>query len=391
MSGNEIIGKEEFRELKKIFTKSGGVLFAHGFEKRRKNIFRTKIFENKFAKKVGAKFSVCCSSGTAACTIALTALGVKRGDEVITQAFTFIATVESILMIGAKPIIADTDSSLNMCPIDLKKKITKKTKCIIPVHMLGQSCEMDKISKISKKNNIPVIEDACEALGAKYKKKYLGTISEIGFFSFDFGKIITTGEGGMLTTNNEKIYTLLKALRDHGHENKKDIHRGVDKALLPGFNFRMTELQAAVGIAQINKLDKILRLKKNNFLKIKKGIIDQNKNIQFRINHKNSTDQYDVMCIYFKDKKTAIKIFNKFKKQGISTSILPLARKWHFAGEWKHIWKNDSYYKNSFSKNWIECKNLLDRTVSIPISILETKKTLNTKLKVINNILSIIS
>ncbi len=382
MSGNEIIGTEELKEIKNIFFKSNGVLFAHGFDARRNNIFRTKIFEKNFAKKVGSKYAVSCSSGTAACTIALLALNVKPGDEVITQAFTFIATVESILMIGAKPIIVDTDKGLNMCPNDLEKKITNKTKCIIPVHMLGQSCEMNKILKISKKNKIPILEDACEALGAKYKGKYLGNLAEVGFFSLDFGKIITTGEGGMLTTNNKKIYNLLCALRDHGHENKINVHRGMDKAILPGFNFRMTELQAAVGIAQLKKLNKILRLKKKNFLKIKKFLISKYPNLKFREIHKFSTDQYDVLCLIFENQTKANKVFKLFKKNNIPTSILPVARRWHFAGDWDHIWKNSNY-----KKNWNNCRKLLNRTVSIPISITDTQNSLNEKLKIIKKIL----
>jgi 8-amino-3,8-dideoxy-alpha-D-manno-octulosonate transaminase len=262
MSGNEIIGKEELSNIVDIFKKSNGVLFAHGFDKRRNKIFRVPIFEKSFAKKLKAKYAVACSSGTAAGAICLKAAGVKPGDEVITQAFTFIAAVESILSIGAIPKIVDVDNSLNMCPKKLKKAITKKTKCIMPVHMLGAPADMREILKISKKYNISVIEDACESTGVKYNNKYLGTLGLSGFFSLDFGKIITTGEGGMITTNSKKQYLQLKALRDHGHENKLGVHRGLDKALVRGFNFRMTEIQAAIGIAQLKKLDYIIKKKK---------------------------------------------------------------------------------------------------------------------------------
>lgn len=275
MSGHEIIGKEEIKNINDIFKKSNGVLFAHGFEEKRNNIFRVKEFEISFAKKFKSKYAVACSSGTAAGVLCLRAAGVKPGDEVITQAFTFIAAIESILEVGAIPKIIDVDNSLNMCPHDLERNISKKTKCIIPVHMLGVACNMLEISNIAKKYRIPVIEDTCEAAGVKYKNKYLGTFGISSFFSLDFGKIITTGEGGMILTQNKKQYLLLKALRDHGHANQKGVHRGQDKALVRGFNYRMTEMQAAVGLAQIKKLDYILKKKKliKIFFLIKSGKI----------------------------------------------------------------------------------------------------------------------
>ena len=368
MSGNEIIGKEELNQIKKIFTQSNGVLFAHGFDKRRNNIFRTKIFEKNFAKYLRCKYAVSCSSGTAAGTLALMSLGIKPGDEVITQAFTFIAVIESILMAGASPIIVDTDDTLGMCPKDLEKKINKKTKCIIPVHMLGYNCDMKEIIRISKKRNIPIIEDACESLGTKYKEKYSGTLGKIGFYSLDFGKIITTGEGGMIVTNSKKIYYKLKALRDHGHENKKGVHRGLDKALLPGFNFRMTELQAAVGLAQLKKLEKILRLKKKNFTLLK-NILKKNNHISFRKENKNHTNQCDYLCIQIKNKLFAKKYYRFFLKKKLPTGILPVAMKWHFAGNWNHIWKKQLKNKTNYQNKWGNCKNLLNKTLSIPISI----------------------
>jgi len=386
MSGNEIIDNQELRELKNIFTKSKGVLFAHGFDLRRNNIFRTKIFEKNFRKYLKCKYAVSCSSGTAAGTIALMALGIGKGDEVIVQSFTFIAAIESILMTGAKPVIVDTDNTLGMCPKDLQKKITKKTKCIMPVHMLGKSCNMDEIKKISKLKKIPIVEDACEALGVKYKNKFIGTLGEMGFFSFDFGKIITTGEGGMVTTNNKNLYIKLKALRDHGHENKSNIHRGLDKAICRGFNFRMTEMQAAVGIVQLKKLKKILYLKERNFKIIEKKLLEK-KLIQLRKSNNGSSDQHDFLCLVFPHKLLAKRVYLKFVKQKIPVGILPVAKKWHFAGDWGHLWKNDSRYSKSYKRMWSNSKNLLDRTISIPISIKSSKKMILRNVEKILNII----
>ena len=376
MSGNEIIGKEELKSLKEIFTKSNGVLFSHSFIERRKKIFRVEKFEKLFAKKIGAKYAIACSSGTAAGSLCLLAAGVKPGDEVITQAFTFIAPIESILFIGAKPVIVDVDNSLNMSPVDMEKKITKKTKCIMPVHMLGGIANMSEISLIAKKKNIPIIEDACESLGAEYFGKKVGTIGLSGFFSLDFGKIITTGEGGMICTNNRKQYLILKSLRDHGHINKPGIHRGLDKALIRGFNFRMTEMQGAVGLAQLKKLDRILKTKIIN-RNIIFNIIKNNKHLIFRTRYDNSTkgDQNDHLIFFLKNSKIARKIKKELDKNKIATGILPIAIRWHYAGYWKHIWKEDKRYKKYLKINyWKNAWSLLQRSISIPISIKSKKE-----------------
>ena len=151
MPGWEIIDQKEKNKILEIFNLSNGVMFAHGFNERRKNIFRVRTFEKKICAKLNVKYCVATTSGTMAQYIAMKAMGVKKDDEVITQAFTFVATVEAILALGAKPVITDIDNTLNMCPEDLKKKITPKTKLIIPVPMLGNPCDMKKILAISKK------------------------------------------------------------------------------------------------------------------------------------------------------------------------------------------------------------------------------------------------
>ena len=378
MSGNEIIGKEELQNLKDIFTKSNGVLFSHSFHERRKKIYRVEIFEKLFAKKIGAKYAVACSSGTAAGSLCLLAAGVKPGDEVITQAFTFIAPIESILFVGAKPIIVDVDRSLNMSPEEMEKKITKKTKCIMPVHMLGGIANMKKILSIAKNKNIPVIEDACESLGAKYFGKQVGTMGLSSFFSLDFGKIITTGEGGMICTNNRSQYLALKAMRDHGHINKPGIHRGLDKALRRGFNFRMTEMQGAIGIAQLKKINKILKLKRRN-RKIIYNILKKNNSLEFRTSHDKSVsgDQNDHLIFFLKNSKKAKKVKKKLDKNKINTGILPIAIRWHYAGYWKHIWQENKIYKKYAKMNyWKNAWSLLQRSISIPISIVGKQENL---------------
>jgi len=268
MPGFEWIDEKEAQAVSKIF-KEGGTLFAHGFDNIRKKYY-VRSFEKNCEKYFGSAGCLAVSSGTAAIKIALKAVGVKKGDEVITQSFNFIATVEAILDCGAIPIIANINDTLNLDSEELPKLISKKTKAIIPVHMLGVPCEMDKIKSIAKKYKIPVVEDNCEAVGAKYKGKFLGTLGDIGIFSFDHGKILTSGEGGMILTNKNKLLKYCKEYHDHGHENNKNLPRGRDTKKIFGFNYRMTEIQGTIANEQLKKLSKIIKDNSSKFNVLKK-------------------------------------------------------------------------------------------------------------------------
>jgi Predicted pyridoxal phosphate-dependent enzyme apparently involved in regulation of cell wall biogenesis len=256
MPGFELIDNKEKKALSNLFDE-GGVLFAHGFDALRKK-YHVREFEENLSKYFESEHSLCVSSGTAAIKCTLAAYGIKEGDEVITQSFNFIATLEAIHDIGATPVVIGIDDSLNMCPDLLEKNITNKTKAIMPVHMLGVPAEMKKIIEIADLHNIPVIEDACEAVGAKYDNKFVGTLCDYGIFSFDFGKNITTGEGGAILSKNANLDKLVREYHDHGHQNIENLPRGLDLASRPGFNYRMGEMNAVVGKEQLKKLDFIL-------------------------------------------------------------------------------------------------------------------------------------
>tara|TARA_B100001175_G_scaffold317854_1_gene336957 strand:- start:1943 stop:3070 length:1128 start_codon:yes stop_codon:yes gene_type:complete len=355
MPGFELIDNAELKAVNSIF-KNGGVLFAHGFEKIRKN-FHVREFEKEVSTFFKCKHALAVTSGTAAIKIALKALNVKSGDEVITQAFNFIATIEAIIDIGAKPVLVNVDKTLNMNIEDLKRKITKKTKVILPVHMLGYPCDMKNISKICKEKNIKILEDNCESIGGKYEKKYLGNIGDIGVLSLDFGKTITTGEGGMILTNNNKYYNYCKQYHDHGHKNVKNLSRGNDKVTIPGFNYRMTELQGAIGKVQLKKLDSLLIDNEKKYMIIKKNL----KNFEHRWMPNNGKSNFDNFIFYIKnnhEKKEVLRILKKYK---IGTKNLPDAIKWHCAFYWKHIFKKKEI------KNIIETKKILDKAIAIPI------------------------
>ena len=294
MPGFEVIDSQEKEIVKKIFD-DGGILFAHGFDAIRKS-YHVREFEEAFNNVLRFNHSLAVSSGTAAIKIALKALDVKAGDEVITQAFNFIATVEAILDLGAIPIIANIDNSLNMDVEDCESLITKKTKVILPVHMLGMTADMKGIMNLAAKHDLKVLEDCCEATGAKYQGKYVGNIADAGAFSFDFGKVITTGEGGMVTTDKFNVDKFSREYHDHGHENNPDYPRGRDTKTIFGFNYRMTEMQAAIGKVQLSKLHMILEKNKERYIAIEENL---DRSFMRRLIHQNSDHSMKILFTFF--------------------------------------------------------------------------------------------
>ncbi len=358
MPGFEAIDSREKKALNNLF-REGGTLMAHGFQKLRKK-YHVREFESACEKYFGVKKALAVTSGTAGIKIALRALNIKRGDEVITQSFNFIATIEAILDIGAKPIIVNVNETLNMSPDELSKKITKKTKAVIPVHMLGVSAEMDQIIRICKKKKVPVIEDNCEAIGGKYNNKFLGAVGDVGIFSFDHGKIITTGEGGMLLTNNKSIDKISREYHDHGHENNSKYNRGNDTKKIYGFNYRMTEMQGAIGKVQLSKLKWIIRQNRVRF----KILSDKlNKKYNLRKIPKKSIPNFDTFILFEKNFKIRRKIINVLKKNSLGTKNLPDAIKWHCSYYWSHAISKQEV------RNSLKTKKILKSAIAVPILI----------------------
>lgn len=212
-----------------------------------------KAFESAFAEKVGTKFAVSCSNGTAALHLALATLGIGPGDEVIIPTFTMIASVNAVLYCGATPVLVDCDEHLNMDVEQVRLAVTPRTKCIMPVHIYGYPCNMAVINQIAEEYNLWVVEDVAESHGARYGSLTTGAIGDIGAFSCYANKIITTGEGGVLTTNEQEIADRIRTLMNHAFSPERHFcHR------LPGFNYRMTALQAALGTAQTKDWDKLI-------------------------------------------------------------------------------------------------------------------------------------
>lgn len=220
-------------------------------------------FEEEFAAFSDSKYGVSVFNGTVAIHLALVAMGVTAGDEVIVPSLTFVATANAVLYTGATPVFVDSqETTWNMDPEDIARKITKKTKAIIVVHLYGHPADMTPILALAKKHKLKVIEDAAESHGAEYNGKKVGSLGDAGCFSFYGNKIITTGEGGIVTTNNKKLADDMRFLKDHAMSHKRKYFHP-----LLGFNYRMTNIQAAIGVAQLTKI--------NRFLKRKREIADQ--------------------------------------------------------------------------------------------------------------------
>ena len=259
MPGLEFFGEEERKEVNDVM--NTGILMRYGFDGPRKGIWKAKEMERAICETFGCDHAMLLSSGTAALTTAMAALGIGYGDEVILPSFTFVASFEAVLSVGAVPVLVDVDDTLTLSPDAVKAAITNKTKCIMPVHMCGSMADLDALMSICKEHNLLLLEDACQSIGGTYKGKKLGTIGNAGTFSFDFVKTITCAEGGAVMTNDQSVYEKCDGYTDHGHDHK-GIDRGADLHPFIGYNYRISELHAAVGLGQIKKLDKFLSIQK---------------------------------------------------------------------------------------------------------------------------------
>ena len=385
MPGFELVGKEERKAVNNLFD-DGGVLFAHGFDNMRSGRYHVREFEKQFANYLGVKYAQAVSSGTAALKVALVALGVKRGDEVITQSFTFVAVAEAIVDVGAKPVFVNIDETLNMDPNELEAAITDRTAAIIPVHMLGVSVEQDKIHKIAKKYKLPVLDDACESLGAEWGNEKLGAQADIATWSFDGGKTITAGEGGMITTNNKELYLLAKEYHDHGHMNNPNFPRGRDTHKIHGFNYRMTETQAVIAKVQLGKLEYIVKKNKQNY-SILESEIASLKGVRLRKIPDKSKALCDTLIIQLDNKEMANKLVNIMKDKGFGTKNVPDAIQWHFAKYWDHMLHRIELSKNELEDSLKKSSKILECCVAFPIMVKTLESEMYLKSKIIKKII----
>ena len=343
---------------------------------------KIKEFEEKICEFVGCKYAVAVNSGTSALHIACLAAGLKKGDELITSPITFAASANCALYCNAKPVFVDVNKQGLIDEDQIEDKITKKTKIIIPVHYTGLPCEIDKIRKIANENNLIIIEDACHALGAKYKDSKIGDCkySDMTIFSFHPVKHITTGEGGMITTNSKELYEKLLILRTHGiskeklSTEKRESESWYYEMLSLGYNYRITDIQCALGINQLRKINKFIT-KRRSLVERYNQAFKNNKNIETIREGEDKFNPYHLYVIKLGNEKIRKELFNYLKEKEIFCQIHYIPVYWHpyyeklgykkgicpnAEGFYKKILSLPLYPELSFSQQDFVIKSILD-------------------------------
>lgn len=333
MPGFEYFGDLERKEVQDVL--DTGVLMRYGFDGLRNGHWKAKSLEKELQDLLNVKHAQLVSNGTAAVSTALAVAGVGAGDEVIMPCFTFVASFEAIMMLGAIPILVDIDDTLTLDPEAVKAAITPKTKAIMPVHMCGSMANLDALKTICDDNDLLLIEDACQAIGGTYKGKYLGTYGDVGCFSFDFVKTITCGEGGAVVTNNSKYALNADYFSDHGHDHiGKD--RGAESHPFLGYNFRISELNAAVGLAQVKRLKEFISIQKKYYTILREAL-STIPEVTFRSVPDGGEESYAFLNFYLPNLEISQKVASAFKSSGVDVCFHYYNNNWHYIREWQHL------------------------------------------------------
>ncbi len=386
MPGFEFFGAEERKEVNEVL--ESGILMRYGFDGARNGKWKALELEQEICNTFGSKYAHLTSSGTTALTTAFAALGIGAGDEVIMPSFTFVASFEAVLSVGAVPVFVDVDDSLTLNPASIKKAITTKTKCIMPVHMCGSMADLDALQNICKIHNLLLLEDACQSIGATYKGKKVGTIGDAGTFSFDFVKTITCGEGGVVMTNNEDTFIKCDGFTDHGHDHK-GVDRGADLHPFIGNNFRISELHAAVGLAQIKKLDTFLSIQKRNHTKLK-NILSSIPEISFRRIPDINGDSCTFLSWFLPTENLTRDFVSEMKSQNLMPgNFFWFDNNWHYVKKWDHLKNANTLFQLNSNQHQALLKidtqdfsvsdAIMSRCISTAISLLWTVEQIEAK------------
>ena len=333
MPGFEWMGAEEKAEINQVLDQ--GFIFRYNFDGVRNNVWKAREMEAMLCERMQTQYAHLVSSGTGALSVAYHAMGVGAGDEVIVPTFTFVASVEALVAAGAIPVFADVDDTLCLNPASVESKITPRTKAINVVQMCGSMADMDAILAIAKKHNLLVIEDACQAIGGSYKGQPLGSIGDVGCFSFDSVKTITCGEGGGIITNNETIYTNAHRYSDHGHDHIGN-DRGAEGHPIMGLNYRISDLNAAMGVAQLRKLDDMVTVQRKNKAMLKEAL-SQFAEVSFRRIPDPEGDQGSFLTFMLPTEARTLEINQKLKDAGVDGCFYWYANNWHYIKNWPQI------------------------------------------------------
>lgn len=340
MPGFELFGKAERQEVNDVL--DNGVLMRYGFDGMRNGHWKAKELEASLEDTFQVNHVQLVSSGTAAVSVALASAGVGAGDEVIMPTFTFVASFEAIMMLGAVPVLVDIDDTLALNPEAVKAAITPKTKAVMVVQMCGSMGDMNALQSICNSHNLVLVEDACQAIGGTYQGKPLGSIGDLGCFSFDFVKTITCGEGGAVITNNKHYYLNSDHYSDHGHDHVGN-DRGAETHPFLGYNFRISELHAAVGLAQVRRLPEFLDIQKKNF-NILREALSEIPEVTFRTVPEGGEESCAFLNFFLPNLGVARKVSDAFKTNGIDACFHYYDNNWHYIRKWDHLKDLKSLY-----------------------------------------------
>lgn len=333
MPGFEVFGDEERQHVNDVL--QSGVLMRYGFDGMRNGHWKAKEFEAAFAFRMQSKHCQLVSSGTSALTVALASAGIGAGDEVIMPTFTFVASFESIMALGAVPVLVDIDDTLTLDPEAVRAAITDKTRCVMPVHMCGSMADISALQSICDDHGLILLEDACQALGGTYNGLPLGAHGDLGCFSFDFVKTITCGEGGAVITNNDQYAVYADQFQDHGHDHVGN-DRGAETHPYMGYNFRISELNAAVGLAQLSKLDDILAIQKKNYTVLRNALSEVD-GVTFRRVPEGGEENYSFLNFFLPDTESAQQAHKALSEAGIDGCFYWYTNNWHYIDGWEHL------------------------------------------------------
>lgn len=376
MPGFEAFDESEKKEILDVM--ETGILMRYGFDAQRKGVNKTLELEKALCDKLGSRHAQLTPSGTTAVSTALAVCGIGAGDEVIMPTFTFVASFESILALGAIPILVDIDDTLTLDPVAVEKAITPRTKAVMPVHMCGAQAHIEELMQICKKHNLILIEDACQAMGSTYKGKYLGTFGAMGCFSYDFAKIITMGEGGAVVTDSDDLAVKADGYVDHGHDHKGS-DRGAEGHPFLGVNYRVSELSSAIGLAQLRKLDGIIRRQQQIKKYMKDALAAEFPQLKFRRILDEKGDIATFLSFSLENLEQAEKATKALAENGVGGVFHYYNNNWHYIRRWYHLKERATLYRlpkevldgmpDYANKQFPQSDDIISRNISTAINL----------------------
>ena len=394
MPGFELFGESERASVSEVL--DTGVLMRYGFDPMRNGHWKALELENALARRMQTRHAHVVSSGTAALAVAMASAGVGAGDEVILPTFTFVASFEAVLALGAIPVLCDIDDTLTLDPEAVRKAITPATRVIMPVHMCGSMADLRALKAISDAHGLVLLEDACQAIGGSFEGKPLGSFGDVGCFSFDYVKTITCGEGGALITDSEEIYQRAQAYSDHGHDHIGS-DRGAEGHPHLGFNYRISELNAAVGLAQLARLDDFLGIQEKHYSHLR-TILENIPGITLRRVPEGGVENYSFLNFFLPGESTARKVHKALLEAGFDGVFYWYDNNWHYYRRWEHLrdLKSLSKLPETTSEHFLsrhataypDSDHWMGRTLSILIKLGWDQQELDRRAAILEDVLS---